>query len=77
MYQPNPKSLGRLGSITQSLASATLVPNNFSTRPKFLARLPTGQLYFDSALELDTDGWPLGGRMGDPDWQVQTRVKTQ
>jgi hypothetical protein len=64
-YQPDPDALPLLGQVTAKLATATLLPTQqFQLKPKFLARLQTGQIYMDSELQLDTDGW-AGGANGD------------
>src|SRR5690242_5792757 len=64
-YQPDPDALPLLGQIPAKLATATPLPTQqFQRKPKFLARLQTGQIYMDSELQLDTDGWP-GGANGD------------
>jgi hypothetical protein len=76
MYQPNPKSLPLLGSITAKLAAAKILPDKFERQPKFLATLESGELYIDSELQLDTDGWPDGKNKGDPSWQRDTSWST-
>lgn len=72
MYQPDPASLPLLGSITTLFSSVVALPDKFERQPKFLATLPGGQLYVDSELQLDTDGWPDGKNKGDPTWQRET-----
>ena len=74
-YQPDPLAAGRLGAIAQKLADATPIPNNFHPAPRFLGQLASGEVFFDSALELDTDGWPDGDGAGDDDWQPDTSLR--
>ncbi len=73
-YRPNPATLPNLGAIAGKLKKATVVPQTFVHPPALLARLPSGALYFDSNLELDTDGWP-GGNQGDTTWQSGTSLR--
>jgi Fungal chitosanase of glycosyl hydrolase group 75 len=73
-YQPDPQTLQNLGSIVDQLAQAKVINQNFVHPPRILARLPAGALYFDSNLELDTDGWVPGGDQGDQDWQSGTSL---
>jgi hypothetical protein len=75
MYRPDPASITHLGAIANQLQQASVISRAFRHPPKLLARLPTGELYFDSNLELDTDGWPLGGTYGDPYWQPDTSLR--
>jgi hypothetical protein len=75
-YDPPAASLGRLGTITQKVAQSTPITKDFVKPPKILAQLPGGEIYFDSALELDTDGWP-DGPGGDPSWQPDTSLRYQ
>jgi hypothetical protein len=72
-YRPDPKAAGLLGDIVRLLANIKPIPNSF-TAVKLLGTLPEGQLYFDSELQLDTDGWPDGKGRGDPDWQPTTTL---
>jgi Fungal chitosanase of glycosyl hydrolase group 75 len=74
-YKPSATSISVLGSIVNKLTDAKSIQNNFKSKPKMLAQLPGGQIYFDSSLELDTDGWPGGGEFGDPDWQSGTSLR--
>jgi hypothetical protein len=74
-YRPDPATLQNLGSIVDQLQQATVISNSFVNPPRLLARLQSGELYFDSNLELDTDGWPGGGDQGDPDWQASTSLE--
>jgi Fungal chitosanase of glycosyl hydrolase group 75 len=57
-YTPNPAALPLLGTIVDLLPQARIIAQNFQRRPRILAVLPGGQLYFDSELQLDTDGAP-------------------
>lgn len=74
-YTPPPKAKSLLGKIVDALASATSIDESFALQPKIVAELPGGQLYFDSALQLDTDGWPDGKGKGDASWQPQTSLR--
>jgi hypothetical protein len=78
-YQPDAASLARLGAIVHQLANAQPIAKTFSMPPRILCKLPGGQVYFDSKLELDTDGWPDGKKPdgtfnGDPSWQPDTSL---
>jgi hypothetical protein len=75
MYEPDPKAASVLGTAAQKLRTAVAIPNNFHPALKFLAKLGSGEVFFDSALELDTDGWPDGADAGDPDWQPDTSLR--
>jgi hypothetical protein len=69
-YTPPPASLGRLGTIVNQIASATPINKDITRKPKIFVTLPGGQIFFDTDLELDTDGWPDGpggDRSFDPD----------
>lgn len=72
MYTPDPAAVPLLGGIVDLLASATPIPGQFERQPKFLGKLPGGQIYIDSELQLDTDGWPEGKDKGDATWQRET-----
>jgi hypothetical protein len=79
MYKPDPASVPLLGTIVDVLSDAQPISKNFSTPPRILCKLPGGQLYFDSKLELDTDGWPDGKKPdgtfnGDPTWDPDTSL---
>jgi hypothetical protein len=63
-YQPDPASLRILGNIPALLATARPIPGEFERQPAMLVQLETGEIYMDSELQLDTDGWP-GGANGD------------
>jgi hypothetical protein len=74
MYSPDPASLPILGGITQKLPAGEPIKQTFVKRPALLTQLGSGQLCFDSGLELDTDGWPDGKGAGDPSWQPTTNL---
>ena len=63
-YQPDPDALPLLGQIPAKIAAANPIPGNFERQPRALVRLTTGEIFMDSELQLDTDGWP-GGANGD------------
>ena len=78
-YAPRPSIVSLLGTLTDDIARASPVQAHFLHAPAFLGTLPNDQggrcLVFDTALELDTDGWP--GDQGNPDWQVETSLRYQ
>lgn len=55
-YKPNLLSRKRLGAIVDLLKRAEKVEHSFQTNPKAVLKLEGGELYFDSLLNLDTDG---------------------
>jgi len=55
-YHPPPASLTRLGSIVDALKRATKIDHNFQKGGKAVFNLAGGDLYYDSLLDLDTDG---------------------
>jgi Fungal chitosanase of glycosyl hydrolase group 75 len=71
-YTPNPASLPLLGPIVGLIPQARIVAQNFRRQPKILAVLPGGQLFYDSELQLDTDGAPE--LSGDPTQQSDTSL---
>jgi hypothetical protein len=73
-YTPPTASLGRLGTIVNQFASATPIGKTITRPPKIFVTLPGGQIFFDTDLELDTDGWP-DGPDGDPSWQRNTSLR--
>lgn len=73
-YQPPTTSLNRLGTIVDKIALATPIGKDITKPPKIFAALPGGQIFFDTDLELDTDGWP-DGPDGDPSWQRNTSLR--
>ena len=64
-----------LSNAAAKMANAGEVSNNFDPKPVFLGRLDSGELFLDSELKLDTDGWPDGEGRGDPDWQPDKAIK--
>jgi hypothetical protein len=75
VYTPPPASLGRLGTIVSLFATATPINKTITPKPpKIFVTLPGGEIYFDSDMELDTDGWP-DGPDGDPSWQRNTSLR--
>ena len=76
-YQPDPRSIPLLKRIAGALSGATPVTQSFSPMPRFVATLPSGELYFDSELQLDTDGWPDGDGAGDDSWNPDTSLTTR
>jgi Fungal chitosanase of glycosyl hydrolase group 75 len=75
VYNPPSASLNRLGTIVQKIPQASPIKKQWVKPPRILAKLPGGEIYFDSALELDTDGWPEGKGKGDPSWQPRTSLR--
>jgi len=73
-YQPPTASLNRLGTIVDKIALAEPIGKDITKPPKIFATLPGGQIFFDTDLELDTDGWP-DGPDGDPSWQRNTSLR--
>jgi Fungal chitosanase of glycosyl hydrolase group 75 len=74
-YAPAPEMLPALSNAAAKLANAGEVSNDFDPKPVFLGRLNSGELFFDSELQLDTDGWPEGEGRGDPDWKPDTSLR--
>lgn len=74
-YTPASKNRARLGNVLNLLAEARRIERSFALQPRFVATLPGGQLYFDSELQLDTDGWPEGRGKGDSSWQPETSLR--
>jgi hypothetical protein len=75
MYQPDLRAVPTLGGAAPKLAAAVAIPNNFHPAPDFIGKLTSGQIFFDSSRELDTDGWPDGEQANDPDWQPDTSLR--
>src|SRR2546427_5449284 len=73
-YKPPAASLNRLGTIVDKIALADPINKSITKPPKIFATLPDGQIFFDTDLELDTDGWP-DGPDGDPSWQRNTSLR--
>ncbi len=74
-YQPSPAALPILGGIAGLIPQARPIDQVFSPAPKLLAVLPGGALYFNSELQLDTDGAPE--LSGDPTQQSDTSLNTR
>ncbi len=55
-YSPNVLSKTRLGEIIALINRAEKIEHSFATEPKAVLKLAGGELYFDSLLNLDTDG---------------------
>jgi hypothetical protein len=73
-YEPDPAAVPVLGDIVRLVRQARAVNQVFTLPPKLLAVLPTGQLFLDSELQLDTDGAPE--LSGDPTQQSDTSLHT-
>ena len=71
-YSPSPKNSAAFPQLAALAQSGTRLEHNFRRVPETLRVLPGGQLFFDSRLELDTDGWPGGSGKGDRHYQTQT-----
>ena len=55
-YHPPELSVARLGTIVDLLGRAERVEHHFAKGGKAIFRLPDGELYYDSLLDLDSDG---------------------
>lgn len=55
-YHPPSASLSRLGGIVDALKRATKIEHAFKKGGKAVFKLEGGELYYDSLLDLDTDG---------------------
>ena len=55
-YHPPSASLPRLGGIVDAMQSATRIEHSFKKGGKAIFKLEGGELYYDSLLDLDTDG---------------------
>lgn len=75
VYIPDTAVLPILASILDLVADSREIQHSFKRRPRLLSRLPGGELYCDSSLELDTDGLPAGAGRGDPTWQGATSLR--
>lgn len=73
-YTPPATSAALLGAIVSLLAAAKPIDKQITKKPQIFATLQGGEIFFDTDLELDTDGWP-GGPDGDPSWQPQTSLR--
>ncbi len=74
-YRPSQANKAVLGKVVNLLKTAAPISQSFELRPAFLGVLPGQCLYFDSELQLDTDGWPEGKGKGDEDWDPKTSLK--
>jgi Fungal chitosanase of glycosyl hydrolase group 75 len=68
-YHPPADSLSRLGAITGRLESATRINHAFRKGGKVIFKLEGGELYYDSLLDLDSDGsrWATQDATGQTD----------
>lgn len=73
-YVPPPTSLARLGTIVDQIGLATPIDKPITKKPAIFAKLPGGQIIFDTDLELDTDGWP-DGPGGDASFDPHTSLR--
>jgi hypothetical protein len=73
-FQTDPVSKRLLGDIVAALNTAKPVKQSFNG-VTFAAKLPDGELVFQSELQLDTDGWPDGKNQGDSTWQPTTSLR--
>lgn len=55
-YNPDALSLELLGAIVEFIKRAEEIEHSFATNPRAVLKLTGGELYFDSVLNLDTDG---------------------
>lgn len=74
-YVPPAASRKVLGGISQLVAQAKVINQAFKLPPRMLATLPGKELYLDSELQLDTDGWANGRGKGDIYWQPDTTLR--
>jgi hypothetical protein len=74
-YEPGQANKAALGKVVGLLKKAAPISQSFELPPAFLGILPGQCLYFDSELQLDTDGWPEGKGKGDEDWDPKTSLK--
>jgi hypothetical protein len=77
-YKPDPSIEPLLGGLANQIAQASRIPAPFVHSPAFLGTLPADDkgkrlLVFDTAFELDTDGW--AGDKGNPNWQPETSLR--
>jgi hypothetical protein len=72
--EPDPASKQLLGSIVASINKAQPVKQSFAG-VTFAGTLPSGELVYESELQLDTDGWPGGNNQTDSTWQPQTSLR--
>jgi len=74
-YTPGAANKAALGKIIDMLPGAVMIDQAFDLQPDFLGILQNKCLYFDSELQLDTDGWPDGRGKGDKSWQSTTSLR--
>lgn len=55
-YSPHPSSVELLGAIVNLIKRAEKIDHSFATNPRAVLKLAGGELYFDSVLNLDTNG---------------------
>jgi hypothetical protein len=72
-YRPPAAALPLLGGIADLIPGARRIQQGFVVPPKILAVLPGGQLFFDSELQLDSDGAPE--LSGDATQQAETSLR--
>lgn len=72
-YKPDSLSIERLGAIVNLLESAEKIKHSFQTLPKAVLKLEGGELYFDTLLNLDTDGSVYYAQDGQG--QLQTSIQ--
>jgi hypothetical protein len=73
-FQADPASAPLLGDILALIGSAQPVKQRFAG-VTFAGTLSTGQLVYQSELQLDTDGWPDGKDRGDSTWRPDTALQ--
>lgn len=74
-YRPDPAMLPKLGTVVELLPQSVPISQKFELQPAYLAQLPGGELYFDSELQLDTDGWPGPPGSTEPTHQDETSLR--
>ena len=55
-YHPPSAALARLGGIVEALKEGTKIEHSFRKGGKAIFKLAGGELYYDSLLDLDSDG---------------------
>ena len=73
-FQVDPKAAALLGDIVALIDNAQPIRQRFAG-VSFAGTLSSGQLAFQSELQLDTDGWPDGKDRGDSTWQPDTTLQ--
>ena len=73
-FQVDSKAAPLLGDIVSLIGSAQSIKQRFAG-VTYAGKLSSGQLVFQSQLQLDTDGWPDGSGRGDPDWRPDTELQ--